>query len=872
MKLLLRAAILIFCATTCWGQDSVSSYNFQVSGVQGPGSTFRNTGINSFLISWAPAGSVSSCSVQVDSSADGVTWGSGDLIASQNCASIGSSSIATLANGKYYVRVHVTALNGPGVNVTLKSWGGVITPGVATPAGQPGDTQINSGGVTLGAGGCNDTGTQYNCDRDVHIKGPSGGVDVTRYGAVPINQNAVPAPTVTINSGSNQATFSSTTGFQNGYGIAISGPGAAQTMTTPVAPTVTPSCAASLTGTGYTVPAASGSLPFAYSLVQRDQGGGFTAASPDGTTTTGNTLGVTSTTGTSYSISGTTVTAVVPSNTGLAVGCMIDISGTTDDPEFGGQHRVTAVPDGTHISYTVPSNSAFPMTATTATGGTIYWWLCNHITYAAPSTGGTQFWIYGRNAGSEVYLKTSILANLGLSGEATYNSWDDFGATLEASPVKPWWAPSAPPSSPVNDMLVTTIASIGTPVTLAANASTSVTAAPARFDNAPAIQAAWNASYSFNDGGGGAIRFPVASEHTATPGLVCYVTSSYLVLAGALKQDARICAGDTIEWGGGNWEGDIDSAIRLVIPGFGMQSTIDIIAQGANPVIWDRGNVSSGGSFRRVTIPDGGNEGVGLFITDTQAPHLFENDNLEGNDFMGVPVYYFSTPVNGGLGGKFERCSFIGGGGNSHGVTMTPKFISKNDTFWNFDYISGDQSGFYFTIGSFGGMAIDFRLSEDWQGGNTPLITINNTQGGAAGGFIALHHVNLDTDSFPMIAQLGMSGTYGGSLLIEGANLPGSSAPLVSGSGFNQLIIENAGFQDYSHVGQNFGIVGFGLGAGTIQVRSPSFYSSGTQFANLGTPVNGTFTFCPDCTIANPCAGSGTGAFAKRLNGVWVCN
>jgi hypothetical protein len=43
-------------------------------------------------------------------------------------------------------------------------------------------------------------------------------------------------------------------------------------------------------------------------------------------------------------------------------------------------------------------------------------------------------------------------------------------------------------------------------------------------------------------------------------------------------------------------------------------------------------------------------------------------------------------------------------------------------------------------------------------------------------------------------------------------------------------------------------------------------------FASLSTPSNGTFYFCPDCTIANPCAGGGNGAFAKRLNGVWVCN
>ena len=42
--------------------------------------------------------------------------------------------------------------------------------------------------------------------------------------------------------------------------------------------------------------------------------------------------------------------------------------------------------------------------------------------------------------------------------------------------------------------------------------------------------------------------------------------------------------------------------------------------------------------------------------------------------------------------------------------------------------------------------------------------------------------------------------------------------------------------------------------------------------ASLGTPANGTVAYCTDCTIANPCAGGGTGALAKRLNNTWICN
>lgn len=44
-------------------------------------------------------------------------------------------------------------------------------------------------------------------------------------------------------------------------------------------------------------------------------------------------------------------------------------------------------------------------------------------------------------------------------------------------------------------------------------------------------------------------------------------------------------------------------------------------------------------------------------------------------------------------------------------------------------------------------------------------------------------------------------------------------------------------------------------------------------FASLsGSASNGQLVYCSDCTIANPCATSGTGAMAKRLNGVWICN
>lgn len=44
------------------------------------------------------------------------------------------------------------------------------------------------------------------------------------------------------------------------------------------------------------------------------------------------------------------------------------------------------------------------------------------------------------------------------------------------------------------------------------------------------------------------------------------------------------------------------------------------------------------------------------------------------------------------------------------------------------------------------------------------------------------------------------------------------------------------------------------------------------SFAGLGAEPNGRIVYCSDCIFANPCAGGGTGAFAKRLNGAWRCD
>jgi hypothetical protein len=68
-------------------------------------------------------------------------------------------------------------------------------------------------------------------------------------------------------------------------------------------------------------------------------------------------------------------------------------------------------------------------------------------------------------------------------------------------------------------------------------------------------------------------------------------------------------------------------------------------------------------------------------------------------------------------------------------------------------------------------------------------------------------------------------------------------------------------------------IVGSGIGVGGAPTMgSGTIAFAATSSGGLSALNNGTILYCSDCTIANPCAGGGTGAFAKRLNGVWVCN
>jgi hypothetical protein len=56
----------------------------------------------------------------------------------------------------------------------------------------------------------------------------------------------------------------------------------------------------------------------------------------------------------------------------------------------------------------------------------------------------------------------------------------------------------------------------------------------------------------------------------------------------------------------------------------------------------------------------------------------------------------------------------------------------------------------------------------------------------------------------------------------------------------------------------------------SAQVTTNGFQTS--TFANLGSVADSKVRYCTDCQATNPCTGSGTGAYAYRIGGAWVCN
>jgi hypothetical protein len=88
----------------------------------------------------------------------------------------------------------------------------------------------------------------------------------------------------------------------------------------------------------------------------------------------------------------------------------------------------------------------------------------------------------------------------------------------------------------------------------------------------------------------------------------------------------------------------------------------------------------------------------------------------------------------------------------------------------------------------------------------------------------------------------------------------------LNGSGGTNPAVSLIGVDSSNHVqlGMN--------NAASVQAGAQFVLASTTFSALPASPVNGTLLYCSDCKTATSCAGSGSGAIAKRVNSAWVCN
>lgn len=102
------------------------------------GIDLRNSIIDVQRIQWSPVGTVTTCTVAVDTSADNISWTAGGAIAGRACTSAGQFAVSSVVAN--FVRVNVTAFTGAGsININyIASVSGSVN------SGTPGSIGVQS--------------------------------------------------------------------------------------------------------------------------------------------------------------------------------------------------------------------------------------------------------------------------------------------------------------------------------------------------------------------------------------------------------------------------------------------------------------------------------------------------------------------------------------------------------------------------------------------------------------------------------------------------------------------------------------------------------------------------------------------------------
>jgi hypothetical protein len=604
-------------------------------------------------------------------------------------------------------------------------------------------------------------------------------------------QDLVPSSTTaTTIYGHRTVVLDSVQNFQNGRYITIFNAGLPCHLSTPSAPTVTPSVNS---GGLNTSAGNAGKSFYAYKIVAADKFGCYTAASASGSISKGTALGRQSVSISTLSRTNNVVTVTTSSNHNLVPKQLIYINYfSTTDGTFEGFWLVATTPTTTTFTF-LSSMDTRTGGSISATGGTLYAYNANHITWTAVP-GAWKYYIYGRTGETFTLL-----------GQTLNNFYSDFGSPMNDNQTFPVYIPTSAPASGANDHLTTRIVSGAgtTSLTLATNASASLNGVTVKSDDCPALKAAASV-------GNGA---PVQINSALIINSFCQLNT--VSFGYQINLNGPIITNDTLEFDGSV---TINGISAPPPPAFAWSGAARI-SGAAYPLI-----VTTGGAnlFRNVTVGVNAQNGyLGLY----RPPNGGANDSFDyvyfvggegqSNDYTGM-LAVFET---GGFSFRFNKCLFetspAGGESESFiGYSPLPSvaFLTRPDGTltgnWTVEHSWFLYRGAFLQdyTGATGGVSYGYVKDIQTQNQTVPVFEYTN-QGGHFGAsnleiegitpadFPTAMVANLvDGYSFTGLSVLGTTSTQGGHNVFTGNPFSGVSAS--SGAvvtGINSNIQYNGG-------------------------------------------------------------------------------
>jgi Pectate lyase superfamily protein len=262
----------------------------------------------------------------------------------------------------------------------------------------------------------------------------------------------------------------------------------------------------------------------------------------------------------------------------------------------------------------------------------------------------------------------------------------------------------------------------------------------------------------------------------------------------------------------------------------------------------------------------GGN--FGLFAADGISPYIHKFD-FEDQTAWGVETFF--NIFEGVYDEGFIQANYgmnLGAGGMVKNLRVTGGYYglvnpSEADYYTHTASVVG-VTGMYLVGNGTIATGCNFCEFDDENGGSATNVTTNGPVTFTMNGGV------LQTPSTASPIQVeGNAGSAGTDILLSNVlSQPASgTTSLIADNGSSVLYVQAVGGTTSSATAL---VVPKADTAAVLTQNGPNPFLM--TYANLGSLANGSFVYCSDCTMSDPCAGRGTGAFAKRLNGAWVCN